>query len=116
LGRSAGLAHARTGFQKRYFAAGKTAVVDKLVAEGATGPAAGEKRLVPIEAFMADLTVPGFNPQQHGLPISAAFSNTHSSGSSIAKGLHQEQGGKASLDRHRVKLYASHTEHTRACL
>jgi hypothetical protein len=67
--------------------------MDKFIAEGATGPAAGEEGLVPIEPFLAHLAVPGFDPQQHRLPISTAFSDAHSSGS-IAKGLHQEQGQK----------------------
>jgi len=90
LSSAAGLAHARTGFEKRYLAAGETAVVDKLIAEGAAGPAAGEEGLIPIEPFVAHLAVPGFNPQQHGLPISAALSNTHSGGS-IAKRPEEKQ-------------------------
>lgn len=53
--------------------------MDELVADGATGPASPEHRLVPIKAFFADLTIAGFNPEQHRLPFPAAFSNTHKS-------------------------------------
>ena len=55
MSRAAGLAHTRAGLQKRDFAAGKTSVVDKLVAGGATGPAAGKECLIPIEPFIACL-------------------------------------------------------------
>ena len=77
MGGPAGLAHARTGFQERDFAGGQAAVMDELLAQAAAGPAAGEKRLVTVEGFFADLAIPGFNPQQHRLPRSAAFSDTH---------------------------------------
>lgn len=77
MGGAAGLAYARTGFQERDFAGGQTAVMDELLAQTAAGPAAGEKRFVTVEGFVADLAIPGFNPQQHGLPRSAAFSDTH---------------------------------------
>ena len=77
MGGPAGLAHARTGFQERDFAGGQAAVMDELLAQAAAGPAAGEKRLVTVEGFVADLAIPGFNPQQHRLPRSAAFSDTH---------------------------------------
>jgi len=36
--------------------------MDKLVAQGAARPAAGEKRLVAVEPFLADLAVSGLNP------------------------------------------------------
>jgi len=90
LSRAAGLAHTWTGFQKRHFAACETTIVDKFIARRATGPAAGEEGLVPIEPFVAHLAVPGFNPQQHRLPISAAFSDAHSGGS-IAKRSEEKQ-------------------------
>jgi hypothetical protein len=77
LGSTAGLAHAGAGFQERNFAAGQTAIMDELVAQGATRPPAGEKRLITVEPFLADCAVPGLNPQQHRLPIPAAFSDTH---------------------------------------
>ena len=64
--------------------------MDKFIAEGATGPAAGEEGLVPIETFIAHLAVPGFDPQQHGLPISTTLSNAHSGGS-IAKRSEEKQ-------------------------
>ena len=77
MGGPAGLAHARTGFQERDFAGGQAAVMDELLAQAAAGPAAGEKRLVTVECFVADLAIPGFNSQQHRLPRPAAFSDTH---------------------------------------
>ena len=77
MGGAAGLAHAGTGFQERDFAGGQAAVMDELLAQAAAGPAAGEKRFVTVECLVADLAVPGFNPQQHRLPRSAAFSDTH---------------------------------------
>ena len=77
MGGAAGLAHAGTGFQERDFAGGQAAVMDELLAQGAARPATGEKRFVAVEPFLADLAVPGFNSQQHGLPFPSAFSNTH---------------------------------------
>ena len=77
MGGAAGLAHAGTGFQERDFTGGQAAVMDELLAQAAAGPPAGKKRFVTVEGFVADLAIPGFNPQQHGLPRSAAFSDTH---------------------------------------
>ena len=77
MGGAAGLAHARTGFQERNFTGGQAGIMDELLAQAAAGPAAREKRFVAVERFVADLAVPWFNPQQHGLPRSAAFSDTH---------------------------------------
>ena len=51
--------------------------MDELIAQRATGPPAAEKRFIAVEPFLADLAVAGFNPQQHRLPVSATFSNTH---------------------------------------
>ena len=51
--------------------------MDELLAQGATRPAAAEKRLVAVEPFLADLAVPGLNPQQHRLPVPTALSDTH---------------------------------------
>ena len=51
--------------------------MDELLAQGATGPPAGEKRLVAVEPFLADRAVSRLNPQQHRLPSSAAFPDTH---------------------------------------
>ena len=79
MGGTAGLAHAWAGFQKRDFAACQAAVMDELLAQGATRPAAAEKRLVAVEPFLADLAVPGLNPQQHRLPVPTALSDTHAS-------------------------------------
>ena len=62
MGRTAGLALAGAGFQERNFAAGQAAVMDELFAQATTRPAAGEKRLVAVEPFLADLAVPGLNP------------------------------------------------------
>ena len=77
MGGAASLAHAGSGFQKRDFAVGQAAIMDKVLAQGTTRPAAAEKRFVAVEPFLADLAVPGFNPQQHRLPFSAAISDTH---------------------------------------
>lgn len=77
LGGAASLAHAGAGFQERDFPAGQAVVMDKLVAQGATRPPAGEKCLIAVEPFLTDCAVPGLNPQQHRLPSPAAFSNTH---------------------------------------
>jgi hypothetical protein len=53
--------------------------MDELVAQGATRPAAAEKRFVAVESFLADLAVPGLNSQQHRLPVPTASSDTHTS-------------------------------------
>jgi hypothetical protein len=86
MGGPADLAHAGTGFQERDFAGGQAAVMDELLAQAAARPAAGEKRFVTVEGFVADLAIPGFNPQQHRLPRSAAFSDTHATEYSEAIG------------------------------
>jgi hypothetical protein len=52
--------------------------MDKVLAQGAARPAAAEKRFVAIEFFLTDLTLAGFNPQQHRFPVPARVSNTHS--------------------------------------
>jgi len=78
LGCAAGLAHPRSGFEKRDFPAGEAAIVDEFVADRAAGPSTAEHGFVPIQAQMADFTVPGLNSQQHRLPIPAGFSNAHS--------------------------------------
>ena len=77
MGGAASLAHAGAGFEERDFAGGQATVMDELLAQGAARPPAGEKRLIAVEPFFTDLAVPGFNPQQHGLPFSAAISDTH---------------------------------------
>lgn len=51
--------------------------MDELVADRATGPPTPQERFVPIEALFADFTIAGLNPEQHRLPLAAAFSNTH---------------------------------------
>ena len=51
--------------------------MDKLVAHGATGPAATEHGLVPIQPLLADFAISGLDPQQHRLPIATGFSDTH---------------------------------------
>lgn len=53
--------------------------MDELVADSATGPPTAQERLVPIEALFADFTIAGLDPEQHRLPLTAAFSNTHKS-------------------------------------
>lgn len=77
LGSTTNLTHTGTRFQKRNFAAGQAAVMHKVLTQGTTRPPAAEKRFVAVEPFLADLTVPGFNPQQHRLPFPSAFSDTH---------------------------------------
>jgi len=77
MGSAAGLAHAWAGFQKGDFAGGKAAVMDELFTQGTARPPAAEKRFVAVEPFFADLAVPGFNPQQHRLPLPIETSDTH---------------------------------------
>ena len=77
MGGAARLAHAGSGFQKRDFAVGQAAVMDEVLAQGTARPAAAEKRFVAVEPFLADLAVPGFNPQQHRLPFPTEISDTH---------------------------------------
>jgi hypothetical protein len=77
MGGSAGLAHAGASFQERDLAGRQAAVMDKLFAQTAAGPAAGKKRFIAVERFVTDFAVPGFNPQQHRLPRSAASPDAH---------------------------------------
>ena len=77
MGGTAGLAQAGTDFQERDLSVGQATVVDEVLAQSATRPAAAEKRLVPVEPFLADLAVPGLKPQQHRLPVPTALSDTH---------------------------------------
>jgi hypothetical protein len=51
--------------------------VDELFALGTARPPAAEKCFVAIEPFIADLAVPGFNPQQHRLPCPSEISDAH---------------------------------------
>jgi hypothetical protein len=93
MGGPADLAHAGTGFQERDFAGGQAAVMDELLAQAAARPAAGEKRFVTVEGFVADLAIPGFNPQQHRLPTTTALSNAHEASIAKARGEWQEAVG-----------------------
>jgi hypothetical protein len=77
MGSAAGLAHAGAGFQERNFTGSQAAVMDEVLAQGTARPPAAEKRLVTVEPFLADLAVPGFNPQQHRLPCPSKISDTH---------------------------------------
>ena len=77
MGGAASLAHTWTGFQERDFAGRQAAVMNELLTQAAARPATGEKCFVTVERFVTDLAIPGFNPQQHGLPSSTAFSDTH---------------------------------------
>jgi hypothetical protein len=77
MGSAAGLAHAWAGFQEGDFAGGQAAVMDELFAQGTARPPAAEKGFVAVESFLADLAVPGFNPQQHRLPLPIEISDTH---------------------------------------
>ena len=94
----AGLARPRSCFQKGDFPTGEATIVDEFIADRAAGPSAAEHRFVSIEPLLTNCAVPGFNPLQHRLPISAAFSNTHRAGS-IAGLSAQIQYRK--IDRHR---------------
>jgi len=51
--------------------------MDKLFTQGATRPAAAEKRLIAVERFLANLAVPWLDAQQHRLPFPTALSDTH---------------------------------------
>ena len=77
MGSTANLTHTGSSFQKRDFTTGQAAVMDKVFAQSAARPAATEKRLVAVELFLADLAVPGFNPQQHRPPFPGGISDTH---------------------------------------
>lgn len=77
MGATADLTHTGASFQKRDLAIGQATVMDKVLAQGATGPATAEHRLVAVEPFLTDLADPGLNPQQHRFPSPGGFSNTH---------------------------------------
>jgi hypothetical protein len=55
--------------------------MDEFVTDRATRPASSKHRFVPIETLLADPTIARLNPEQHRLPLTATFSNTHKSGS-----------------------------------
>ena len=80
LGGPAGFADARTLLEEADLPAGETTIVHKLIAHRATRPPAAEHRFVAVEALLTDLTVPWFDPQQHGCPLTGSFSNTHGTG------------------------------------
>lgn len=54
--------------------------MDKFVAHAAARPATAKHRLIPIEPLLTDLATAGFNPQQHGLPVTTGLPNTHDAG------------------------------------
>ncbi|MCW5798854.1 MAG: hypothetical protein KIT40_10165 [Nitrospira sp.] len=51
--------------------------MDEFVANRATRPSPAEHRLIAVQALAADLTAPGFDPQQHRLPVTTAIANIH---------------------------------------
>lgn len=71
-------ANTRALLQETEFSACKATVMDEFVADRATRPSPAKHRLVAVQALVADLAVPGFDPQQHRLPITAAIAkNIH---------------------------------------
>lgn len=80
LGGPAGFADARTRLEEADPPAGQTTIVHKLVAHRATRPAAAQHCLITVETLLAHLAVPRLDPQQHGLPLTGSFTNTHSAG------------------------------------
>lgn len=77
---AAGLADARSCFQKRDFPAGEATIVDEFVADGAPRPSTTEHRFVTVQTLLADFAMSRFNREQHRLPVPTGFSNTHGSG------------------------------------
>ena len=55
--------------------------MNELVTDGTSGPPSPKHRLVTIEVLSANPTDAGFNPEQHRLPFTTGFSNTHGGGS-----------------------------------
>jgi len=49
----------------------------EFVAHRAAGPAAAEQCFVPIQTLLADLAMARFDREQHRLPLTAAFPDTH---------------------------------------
>lgn len=77
-GSFAGFANARALLEETDFTARKATIVDEFIADGAPRPAPSEHRLVSVQALVADLAVPGLNPEQHRLPVTAAIAkNIH---------------------------------------
>ena len=77
LSGTAGLANAWTRLQKADFPAGKTTVMHEFVAPRTARPPTAPHRFIAIEPELANFAVPGFNPQQHGLPITGRSPDTH---------------------------------------
>jgi hypothetical protein len=73
--------------------------MDELVADRATGPPTAQERFVPIEAFFADFTIAGLDPEQHRFPFPAAFSNTHKSRSIAGRSAEKQARGGAGGER-----------------
>ena len=80
LCRPARFTDAGPGLEEGEFSARKTAIMHEFVAHGATGPTTAEHRLVAIEPLFADFAKSGFDGKQHGLPVTAGFSDAHSTG------------------------------------
>ena len=76
--RAAGFAYARARLEKAHLPAGQATVVHKLVADRAARPSAAEDGLIAIQALPADLAGARLDPQQHRLPFTSRFANTHS--------------------------------------
>lgn len=51
--------------------------MDEFITHGTARPAATEHRLIAVEPLLTDLADPGLNPQQHRLPVTTGFSDTH---------------------------------------
>ena len=80
FGSPAGFTYAWTRLEETDFSAGETTIVHELVADRAARPPASENGLIPVEALLTDLAVPGFDSQQHRLPFTGRFADTHTAG------------------------------------
>jgi hypothetical protein len=49
----------------------------ELVADGAAGPSAAEHGFVPIQSLLADFTMAWLDREEHRLPVTTGFPNTH---------------------------------------
>ena len=80
LGSTARLADTGPGLEERKLSARETAVMHELVTHCTPRPAATKHRFVAVQPLFADFTMTGLNGEQHRLPITASFPDTHGTG------------------------------------
>lgn len=83
--------------------------MNELVTDGTSGPTSTKHRLIPIEVLSANSTEAGLNPEQHRLPFTTGFSNTHSEGSIAARPAKKQAKGRLYVNSQSLSDFDLHS-------